>query len=164
MCSSNREEKGEEKMFNKILVPTDGSQGVEKAIKYAAAIAGRFGAEVHILFVAEPFHQMIFYELGDAFPAQVQDIIENMHQLGEKIVEKTAKELVAHGVKDVNGEVRDGHPAEVILDYVQEKGIDLIAMGTHGRRGLNRVLLGSVADEVVHRATVPVMTVRMTEK
>ncbi|MFQ6117464.1 MAG: universal stress protein [Candidatus Bipolaricaulia bacterium] len=85
-----------------------------------------------------------------------------MHQAGEWIVQKTAEEFIARGVEEVESEVRDGHPAEVILDYVQEKGIDLIVMGTHGRRGLDRLLLGSVAGEVVHRAMVPVMTVRMT--
>lgn len=151
-------------MLDKILIPTDGSRGVEKAIEYAATLAKKFSSEVHILFVVESNNVLIGYDQEMASQAQVQSAVENMYQIGEDTVGKIAKQLAETGIKNVSTEVRDGHPAEVILEYAKGKGIDLIVMGTHGRRGLNRLLLGSVADEVVHLATIPVMTVRMANE
>lgn len=151
-------------MFEKILIPTDGSRGVEKAIEYAATLAGQFSSQVHILFVVESFNVLIGYDQDMANQSQMQSAVESMYHVGEDTVAKIAKQLEGHGIKKITTKVRDGHPAEVILEYVKKEGIDLIVMGTHGRRGLNRLLLGSVAGEVVHRATIPVMTVRMGSK
>ena len=149
-------------MFKNILIPTDGSRGVEKAVECATAIAENFASTVHILYVVESNNILIGYDQDMANQVQVQSAVESMYQFGEDAVGKIAKQLAEAGIKNVSTEVRDGSPAEVILQYIKGKGIDLIVMGTHGRRGLNRLLLGSVADEVVHRATVPVMTVRMS--
>ena len=151
-------------MFDNILIPTDGSQGVERAIEYAAAIADEFSSTIHILFVVESNNVLIGYDQDMASQAQVQSAVENMYQFGEDAVAKIARQLSGHRIKDITTKVLDGNPVDVILEYTKEKKICLIAMGTHGRRGLNRLLLGSVADEVVHRATVPVMTVRMSDK
>ena len=151
-------------MFDKILIPTDGSQGVEKAIEYAVAIAEKFTSTVHILFVVESSNLLIGYDQDMASQTQVQSVVEGMYQVGEDAVAKIAKQLSERGIEKVTTKVKDGHAVEVILEYIKEEGIDLILMGTHGRRGLNRLLLGSVAGEVVHRATVPVMTVRMDNK
>ncbi|HDL85131.1 MAG TPA: universal stress protein [Candidatus Acetothermia bacterium] len=151
-------------MFDKILIPTDGSQGVEKAIEYAVAIAEKFTSTVHILFVVESSNLLIGYDQDMASQTQVQSVVEGMYQVGEDAVAKIAKQLSERGIEEIITKVRDGHAAEVILEYIKEEGIDLIVMGTHGRRGLNRLLLGSVVGEVVHRATLPVMTVRMDNK
>ncbi len=151
-------------MFEKILIPTDGSRGVEKAIEYAAALAGKFSSQVHILFVVESSNVLIGYDQDMANQSQMQSAVESMYHVGEDTVARIANQLEEDGIKKITTKVRDGHPADVILEYVKEEGIGLIVMGTHGRRGLNRLLLGSVAGEVVHRATVPVMTVRMGSK
>lgn len=151
-------------MFDKILIPTDGSRGVEKAIEYATAIAEKFSSTVHALFVVESSNILIGYDQDMANQIHVQSAVENMYQVGEDAVAEIAKQLAQQGIEKVTTKVSDGHPAELILAYAKENGIELIVMGTHGRRGLNRILLGSVADEVVHRATVPVMTVRMTDQ
>ena len=149
-------------MFKKILVPVDGSQEGEKAIKYAAAIAEKFQAKVHILFAIKPTEILAVYEQELTSGELHQHAVEKMYEVGDIIIQRTKKLFAQEGITKVEGEVRDGYPAEVILDYVKEKGIDLIVMGTHGRRGL-RALLGSVASEVVHQSPVPVMTVKMTE-
>lgn len=149
-------------MFKNILLPTDGSKGVIKALNCAVAIALQFGAKIHVLFVIEP-PVFIFDHQGFSSLA-VNKVIENLREAGERIVEKTAKLIRKAGVEDVEVAVREGSPAQTVLQYAKKKKIDLIVMGTHGRRGLNRILLGSVAEEVVRTSDVPVMTVRMMHK
>ncbi len=146
-------------MFKKILVPVDGSQEGGRAIKYAAAIAEKFQAKVYTLFAIKPNEILVGYEQEMVSGVQERYTVDEMYKVGDAILQKARDQFLKEGVQEVEGEVRDGYPAEVILDYVEEKGIDLIVMGTHGRRGL-RALLGSVASEVVHQATVPVMTVK----
>lgn len=143
-------------MFKKILVPTDGSRGVEKAVNCATTMALAFEAKVYLLFVAEPPTMLLEY----ANIAE-KNIIEALHQEGKRILEKTADAVRKSGVEEVETVLKTGTPAEVILGFADEEKVDLIVMGTHGRRGLDRMLLGSVTEEVVRVAKVPVMTVRM---
>jgi len=145
-------------MFKDILLPTDGSKGVDEAVNCAVAVAKRFNATIHVLFVAEPPR---FYDYGAGMG--LSEIMQSLQEAGGRIVSETAETIRESGVLSVVEAVRQGHPAEEIIRYAKEEGIDLIVMGTHGRRGLNRVLLGSVAEEVVRSAEVPVMTVRMAE-
>lgn len=84
-----------------------------------------------------------------------------MQQERQRVLEKAAKVIRQCGVAEVETVLRTGTPAKAILDFVDEAKIDLIVMGTHGRRGLDRVLLGSVTEEAVRLSKVPVMTVRM---
>ncbi len=143
-------------MFKEILLPTDGSKGVERAVRCAAAVARKFEARVHVLFVVEPPR---FPDFGSG--VALTGVLEALEEAGRQIVRETAQTLREAGVPDVVEVLREGHPAEEIVKYAEEAGIDLIVMGTHGRRGLDRILLGSVAEEVVRTAEVPVMTVRM---
>lgn len=143
-------------MFKKILVPTDGSRGVEKAINCATTIALAFDAKIYLLFVVEP--PALLFEYANIAE---KTILEAMHQEGQRVLERAAEVVRNSGVEEVETVLRTGIPAKVILDFVDEAKIDLIVMGTHGRRGLDRVLLGSVTEEVVRSSKVPVMTVRM---
>ena len=149
-------------MFNKILVPIDGSPGGEQAIAYAAAIADKFNSKVYVLFAIKPVDVLVGYDQEIESEIQTRYTVDYMYKVGEKIVQEVQDKFHEQGIKDVDGDIRDGYPAEVILDYAREKEVDLIVMGTHGRRGL-RALLGSVAREVIHKAPVPVMTVKMLE-
>ena len=145
-------------MFKDILLPTDGSKGVEEAINCAVSLAKKFDAKIHVLYVVEPPR---FQEYGAGIA--LASIIKTLQEAGEQIVKDTVEVIRKSGVRGVEESVEEGHPAEEILQYTSEHGIDLIVIGTHGRRGLNRVLLGSVAEEIVRSADVPVMTVRMSE-
>ena len=145
-------------MFKDILLPTDGSKGVGEAINCTVALAKKFDAKIHVLFVVEPPR---FQEYGAGIA--LASIIKTLQEAGEQIVRDTVEMIRKSGLAAIEEATEDGHPAEEILKYAQEHGIDLIVIGTHGRRGLNRVLLGSVAEEVVRSANVPVMTVRMAE-
>ncbi len=146
-------------MFKDILLPTDGSQGVDEAINCAVALAKRFDARIHVLFVVELPR---FQEYGTGIA--LAHLVKALGEAGEQIVSETAKLIRESGVLAVQEALAEGEPAEEIIKYAQSHDIDLIVMGTHGRRGLGRVFLGSVAEEVVRSSDVPVMTVRMKEE
>lgn len=85
---------------------------------------------------------------------------EKILESGKKIVESAREEMLRLGVKQVECLVKEGHPAEVILNYTKEAEIDVVVMGTHGRRRIERALMGSITREVVSFASVPVLVVR----
>jgi len=136
-------------MYNKILVPTDGSEGSEVALEHARSLAEKYDSEVHILYVAD----VRTHNTGDI----VHNIVGELEKIGEESVKSLKKELDSDS--NVVTEVIKGIPHREITDYANEKEIDLIVMGTHGRTGLDRILLGSVTEKVVRTSKVPVMTV-----
>ena len=146
-------------MFDEILLPTDGSEGVGQAINAAVSMAEKFNARIHILFVAEPPR---FHEYGAS--VALTNIMQSLQEAGRQILDDTAERVRNQGISAVETVLRQGHPAEEIIAYASENAIDLVVMGTHGRRGLNRMLLGSVTEEVVRCSQVPIMTVRMTSE
>jgi nucleotide-binding universal stress UspA family protein len=163
-------------MYNEILYPTDGSDGAGAALTNARDIATAYDATVHVLHVAEqlkPHGLSSDVEVtgsggmvGD--PRGGEAAMEGDRQKGDERqaeVEAHGREVVetaAERFGDVRTEtaVRGGNPYEVILDYADEHDIDLVVMGTHGRTGLDRYLLGSVTEKVVRTSDVPVLTVR----
>jgi len=145
-------------MFKAILAPVDGTQGSSKALEVAAQVAGRFEAKIHLLFVVEPY--ILPYPTGFSY----QELINNATQMGQDVVEAAAEELLQKGVKHVEKHTLQGHPAPTILECVERFSIELIVIGTHGRRGLDRILLGSVAEEVVRRSHVPVLSVHLRDE
>lgn len=138
---------------NKILVAHDLSPCAAQALPYAVDLAARTGSEVHLLFVevlhGEPYAPM--WEEG-VTPAYLREELSHAGQAaaGGVLRREQVKPVVA----------RDLAPAPAILEYADRHDIDLIAMGTHGRRGVRHLVLGSVAEEVVRRAPCPVLTVR----
>lgn len=140
-------------MFDSLVIATDGSRSVERAVGVALDLAERFDATVHALFVVDT---------GDveAAPEAVRD------SLREGLEERGERALAA--VEDRSGcevvpVVREGRPPQVIGEYAREHDVDLVAMGTRGRHGENRFLVGSVAERVVRTCPVPVLTVRQLE-
>ena len=137
--------------LKRILVPTDFSETSAAALRYACALARRFAARVYLLNVAD--YPGISAE-GD-YPANIIETMQNAahdhlrHLLTEQDVEDLQPDYAT----------RIGPPAEEIVQYAHEHAIDLIVMGTHGREGVMRVVLGSVAETVVRRAPCPVLTV-----
>jgi nucleotide-binding universal stress UspA family protein len=139
-------------MYDSILIPTDGSSGMASVAEQALALAEQFGASVHVLYVVD-----------DRAYASVPD--DARHRIRETLEAdgQTATRTIAERAVDrdlaVSREVRWGNPPGAILAYADENEIDLIVMGTHGRTGYERYLLGSVAEKVVRMAKRPVMTI-----
>jgi nucleotide-binding universal stress UspA family protein len=141
-------------MYERILLPTDGSVSTDKAVEQALTLADVSDASLHALSVVD---QTIVPP--DVRSDILYDELETECANAVAEVERAATEADI----DVETSVQRGTPHRVILDYVDEHDIDCIVMGTHGRRGLDRYLLGSVTEKVVRLSNVPVLTVRMTE-
>jgi nucleotide-binding universal stress UspA family protein len=139
-------------MYRRILLPTDGSPGTERAVDHALDLAERYDAALHVLYVVDT----------NALPldARAEHVFEYLTEEGLLAEEQIVERAEDRGVETVVSGVREGSPHEVILEYVEDNDIDLVVMGTHGRRGLDRYLLGSVTERVVRTADVPVLTVR----
>ena len=136
-------------MYQHVLVPTDGSDGTRQAVVHGATIAQQFDATLHaISIVPEGPYGTLGGEAGEA------------ERDAELAVEQVETEASRKGVETVT-EVRQGVPDEEILAYADDHEIDMIVMGTHGRTGLDRVIVGSVTETVVRKAEVPVVTVRV---
>ncbi|WP_049936224.1 universal stress protein [Haloplanus natans] len=141
-------------MYDAILVPTDGSEGVDRTLEHAVEMARNHDATVHALYVVDRRFEL-------AADEDREDLIEQLIDRGEGAVAAVAETAEAAGVDAVTS-VREGIPYKTILDYAEEANIDVIAMGTHGRTGRDRLAhLGSVTDRVVENATVPVFVVNI---
>lgn len=144
-----------ENFFKKILIATDGSEHAEKAAAYGIDIAKATGAEVSALYVVSTEHAGTTRSVmgwTDAF----EEYLANKGGVATGYVEKLGNEA---GVK-VEPVYLKGVPAEKILEYAEESNIDLIVMGTQGLTGVQRFLLGSVAENVLRHSKVPVMIIR----
>ncbi|WP_336037997.1 universal stress protein [Halobacterium yunchengense] len=130
-------------MYDVILVPTDGSEHAARAAEHAALLADAFDAAVHVVSVVDDGSE----ERRDAAREAV-DAVES---------------LVADGAR-VETAILDGVPEDAILAYADDHGADLVAMGTHGRTGVDRYVAGSVTEAVVRHADAPVLAVRATEE
>jgi nucleotide-binding universal stress UspA family protein len=144
----------------RILVPTDFSPTSNLAIEYATTLAKWLGASVHLLHVVEdPF-------VGGALGSEVY--IASVPGLHMQLVDEAAvklADLVPAADRDlikITSEVRVGQPADSICEVAKAEHCDLIVMGTHGRRGVAHLFLGSVAEKMVRVAPCPVLTVRDT--
>lgn len=140
-------------MYDRILHPTDGSDASNRAVDHALDLAKTYDATLHVLSVVDT----------DAFAALDGVDVETIRNERAEAAEAIADRAKAADV-DVVTAVGEGAADDEILEYAEEAEIDMIVMGTHGRSGVGRVLLGSVTEAVVRRATVPVVTVRMTTK
>ena len=142
-------------MYRKILVPLDGSHLSEAVIPQARMLAQCGGGEIILLRVIVGAS----YDYLGADAALARSATDAMRVEAQQYLDRIAKSLKLNGVK-VSTVLREGAVADSILDYAEANLVDLIAMSTHGRSGLGRWLIGSVADRVVHGATIPVLLVR----
>ena len=142
-------------MFERILVPTDGSEGAEAVIERAVDIAETYGATIEALFVADS-------RIQGVVPEEAEDAVRTALQSeGEDAIKDIATVARERDVP-INAVVREGIPHQAILEHAAENDVDLIVMGTHGRSGVERQLIGSVAERVVRMASIPVMTVPLS--
>ena len=141
-------------MFNKILVPLDGSELSESVLGHVVGVAkGCREPEVVLTRVHYPLDKNVTETLDAKIAAELQ---EAYHDDIVKYLDKVAADLRKKGLL-VSTAVLHGNPAEEILKYATENSIDLIIMSTHGRSGVSRLFFGSVADKVVRNSEVPVL-------
>ncbi|MCQ4333865.1 universal stress protein [Natronomonas sp. F2-12] len=137
-------------MFDRILIPVDGSDPARDAAQLGIDLAAEHDATVHGLYVVEPV------AVAEGGAGQVLDAME---AAGEEIVSELAEQAEAEGLTAVTA-VETGVAHRKILEYTDANDIDLMVVGTHGRTGLGRYLLGSVTEKLVRISDVPVLTVR----
>lgn len=138
--------------YESVLVPTDGSEGAAAAADHGIALAGALGATLHALSVVDDT------ALGPDVRSRLSEA--GLERAAAETVDEVAADADARGLSGVVTGVEHGSPAETIVEYVEANGVDAVVMGTSGRRGLDRVLLGSVAEKTARAAPVPVVTVR----
>jgi universal stress protein A len=146
------------KRITRILVPTDFSATSDVAVDYAATLARKFDASIHLLHVVEDRF------VGGAVGAELY--AASVPALTAQLIDEAAAKLAcvfpsaAYDRLRVTSEVGVGSPAATIIDTAANQECDLVVMGTHGRNGMSHLLLGSVAERIVRQAPCPVLTVR----
>jgi nucleotide-binding universal stress UspA family protein len=145
-------------MYTDVLIPTDGSDNVEPAIQCGLDLARRYDATVHALHVVDssPIERKL--ELT-ALETDLETLPDTWYDAGDAVTQQIATQASEHGL-DVVTEVHRGIPAREIASYITDNGIDLVCMGTRGRTGLDRLLLGSVTTRIVRTVDIPVLSVK----
>jgi len=142
-------------MFKKILYPIDFSEHTEEITTYAVNIAKKYGSELHLLHVIPNLNYFTPYE-SFLTPENLIAMERNIEKGIEKDFEKVTKKIDI----PVRKITRTGIAFVEIIDYIKEENIDLVVMGTHGRSGIEHILIGSVAEKMVRKSPCPVLTIR----
>jgi nucleotide-binding universal stress UspA family protein len=140
-------------MYDNVLLPTDGSESMESVVDHAIELAKAHDATLHALYVANTASlsdlpmESSWENVSAALRKQGQAAIEDVEaKAGDLLVEST---------------ILEGSPSKEIVDYAEENDIDVVVMGTHGRSGVDRLLLGSVAERVLRSSPAPVLAIRI---
>lgn len=147
-------------MYDHILVPTDGSKVAQAAVDQAVDIAEKYGAAVHALYIADT--DAIAYGLGTEQVDRIrQGQFSGMEDLREEAEAATGYVVEQASQRGLTTHERHagGRPHRMIADYAEDNDIDLIVMGSHGRSGVRRALLGSVTERTLRSTHVPVLVV-----
>lgn len=145
-------------MYRKILVPVDGSPTSKLGLQEAIKLAKATGAALRIVYVVNEF----VFDGGYLTPPTYELLLEGFRSNGREILDD-AQKLASRAEVEFTTDLIEtvaGRVSELILEAAREWSADLIVMGTHGRRGLNRLVLGSDAEMVLRRSPVPVLFVR----
>lgn len=146
-------------MFKKILIPMDGSEFAQDALEQGFDLARLSGGEVTILYAIENP-----YELVPSYATQPPEHLEqqiNEHKAqARQVLSRISAEAESKGIR-ARTVIVEQHPVPAILEAAKEH--DLVVMATHGRKGIDRVLMGSVTDKVLHNCSTPVLVVRGTQ-
>ena len=144
------------KQVNKILFPIDFATNFETFLPWVSTFAGKFDATVYVLFVAQDLSNFsTFYVPHGNIQSFQQETVSSAKKRMAAAVQEFFKDFAK-----LETRVELGNPADKILEFAKKEQIDLIIMGVHGRKGLDRAIFGSVADKVVQGAPCPVLTIR----
>jgi nucleotide-binding universal stress UspA family protein len=144
--------------LQKILFPTDFSRCAEQALAHAVFLAEKYDAEIHVLHVVTLFKDQPGILSNEI--TETEETIRKFEDIAERQLNKVVDLKGSDDMKIIAATKREVSAAPAILEYASDNNIDLIVMGTHGRRGLGHLLLGSAAEEVVRLAPCPVFTIR----
>lgn len=148
-------------MYKRILIATDGSELAAKALAHGVALAKELKASLCVVTVTEAWSSLDLARMARMGNRNPVIQYEEMVTLAAgNILDHAVEFAKSQGVACEPIHVRDKHPAEGIIATANEKGCDLIVMASHGRRGVNRMLLGSQANEVLTHSQVPALIVR----
>jgi nucleotide-binding universal stress UspA family protein len=144
-------------MFDTVVIATDGSGSAQRAVEAALDLASQFDATVHGLYVVDE-HEV------ETTPEEVREALElALTATGGRALSFVLESAEEGADEELVTAVRQGKPADEIIAYANEHDADVIATGTRGRHGEHAFVLGSVAEEIVRRAPMPVLTVRQLE-
>ncbi len=142
------------KLFTKILIATDGSEYTKNAVDYGIDLAKNTGAKIHAVYVVDT---AAFASIP--MDAAWESMYGLLRQEGDEATKYVADKAEALGL-EVDRNTIEGHPADEIIKYAEKNSMSVIVMGTLGKSGLDRFLLGSVAEKVVRISKIPVLVVR----
>jgi len=145
-------------LYRHILIPTDGSDLAGRAVATGFDLARQLGAQVTVVTVTEPWTAVVSGEPAIGFP--VGEYEKSCNESAARILSGVTKLARKADLRCATLHAKDQHPAEAILEAASKNGCDLIVMASHGRRGLRRLLLGSVALNVLTHTTIPVLICR----
>ncbi len=138
----------EAERYQRIVLPTDGSEGANHAAEHGLMMAEALGATAHIVSVVE-----------SAGAVKRDQLRTSPEELAAKAIEEVREQALRRDV-EVRTATLSGTPEEAILGYIGEHDIDLVVMGTHGRTGLDQVVFGSIAEDIIRQSPTPVLTVK----
>ncbi len=146
-------------MFKKILVPIDGSPASNLGLNEAIKLAKDQGAKLRLFHLVDEY---VAVSSMDGVTVDTGDLLDALRQTGKKIVAKAEAQARRHGLtpEAVMLESFGGRAADFIVQQAKKWGADLIVLGTHGRRGVKRLVMGSDAEQVIRTTPVPVLLVR----
>lgn len=143
-------------MYDNVLIPTDGSDRMGKVIDHADQLADIHDATLHAIYVANTA------SLSDLpMESSWEGVSSALRKQGERAIKKLEERAETSSLESA---IVEGSPPKQITEYAQENDCDVIIMGTHGRSGVDRLLLGSVAERVVRSSPVPVLTINVEKK
>lgn len=149
-------------MYPHILIATDGSKLANNGLDHGLALAKTLGSKVTIVTVTEPWHTLELAREINAHPTRnpLDDFEKAAAAVAAKILEAAVAAATKAGVAAETAHIQDEHPAPGIIKAAEKNGCSLIVMASHGRRGLQRLMLGSQAAEVLTHSKIPVLIVR----
>ena len=144
-------------MYQRILVPTDGSDVTTKAVETAINLARSLKARLYTISVKEPFPYSAISEMQ---PTPPQEFYDAQERIASQRIKAVSEACAAAGVECEAHTVEALHPWEAIIDHAKQMDCDLLVMASHGRRGVSALLLGSETQKVLTHSKLPVLVVR----
>jgi nucleotide-binding universal stress UspA family protein len=145
-------------VYKHILIATDGSELAGKAVAVGFDLARQLASQVTVVTVTEPWTALVAGDVAFGFP--IDEYEKSANESANGILSGVSKLARKADINCTTVHAKDQYPSEGILETANKNGCDLIVMASHGRRGLGRLLLGSVATKVVTRTTIPVLICR----